>query len=229
MSLILDALRKIEQERRYAGEHGEAPAARGIALESSRRRRAISLLAVMVVIAVISALLTAGAFRFLRDGGETPPEIAAEASAPVASVEAPLDPPAVETRLAKAEPEPSAPRRAPEPAPPPPSYAPSSPAPLPPATDAVDEEPSAAFRLVGQGSPSRTAPISDSTPREAERDPDLPRLVLQGTSVIDGKPVAVISDQRVFEGDHIEGAVVIRIQERAVELEFEGRRFTLTL
>lgn len=66
-------------------------------------------------------------------------------------------------------------------------------------------------------------------PRAAEPPPELPRLVLQGTSVLDGKPVAVVSDRRVFEGDTIEGAVVIRIEERAVELEFKGRRFTLTL
>jgi hypothetical protein len=53
--------------------------------------------------------------------------------------------------------------------------------------------------------------------------------VLQGTSVLNGKPVAVVSDRRVFEGDTIEGAVVVRIEERSVTLEFEGRRFTLTL
>jgi hypothetical protein len=65
-------------------------------------------------------------------------------------------------------------------------------------------------------------------PVEASRT-EPPRLVLQGTSVLDGRPVAVVSDRRVFEGDIIDGAVVIRIQERSVELEFEGRRFTLTL
>ena len=57
----------------------------------------------------------------------------------------------------------------------------------------------------------------------------IPSLVLQGTSVIDGNPVAVISDQRVFEGDLIEGARVLRIGEREVELELEGKRFVLRL
>ncbi len=57
----------------------------------------------------------------------------------------------------------------------------------------------------------------------------IPTLVLQGTSVIDGNPVAVISDQRVFEGDLIEGARVVRIGEREVELELEGKRFVLRL
>jgi hypothetical protein len=56
-----------------------------------------------------------------------------------------------------------------------------------------------------------------------------PELVLQGTSVIDGAPVAVINDQRVFEGDSVEGARVLGIEERAVELELEGVRFRIQL
>ncbi|HEY7698340.1 MAG TPA: hypothetical protein VIE88_07980 [Vicinamibacteria bacterium] len=71
----------------------------------------------------------------------------------------------------------------------------------------------------------RTAPVPPATEPETE----LPRLVLQGTSVLNGKPVAVVSDRRVFVGDTIEGAVVVLIEERSVTLEFEGRRFTLTL
>jgi hypothetical protein len=58
--------------------------------------------------------------------------------------------------------------------------------------------------------------------------PELPQLVLQGTSVLAGKSVAVVSDRRVFVGDFIEGALVVRIEERLVELEYGGRRFTLT-
>lgn len=58
---------------------------------------------------------------------------------------------------------------------------------------------------------------------------ELPTLVLQGTSVLDGNAVAVISEKRVFEGDWIDGARVVAIREREVELEFEGRVFTLRL
>jgi hypothetical protein len=88
------------------------------------------------------------------------------------------------------------------------------------------------FRLVGKSSPARSA--SETSDRRTARDeeplPDhFPKLELQGTSVIDGAPVAVISDRRVFEGDTIDGARVVRIEERAVTLEFEGRRFTITL
>ncbi len=78
----------------------------------------------------------------------------------------------------------------------------------------------------------RAAPTErdfQTPPAAKEPSTVLPRLVLQGTSVLDGRPVAVVSDRRVFEGDIIEGAVVITIGERSVELEFEGQRFTLTL
>jgi general secretion pathway protein B len=74
--------------------------------------------------------------------------------------------------------------------------------------------------------PERDVP---TPPVAKEPATERPRLVLQGTSVLDGRPVAVVSDRRVFEGDIIEGAVVITIGERSVELEFEGQRFTLTL
>ena len=57
----------------------------------------------------------------------------------------------------------------------------------------------------------------------------LPRIVLQGTSVLDGAPVAVVNDLRVFEGDVIDGVRILRIMERAVELEFQGYRFTVEL
>jgi hypothetical protein len=88
------------------------------------------------------------------------------------------------------------------------------------------------IRLVGQASPERSASESSVPGREGAEDPlpgHFPKLVLQGTSVIDGAPVAVISDRRVFEGDSIDGARVVEIEERAVTLEFEGRRFTLSL
>ena len=54
-------------------------------------------------------------------------------------------------------------------------------------------------------------------------------LVLQGTSAIDGRAVAVISERRVFEGDRIDGALVLRIMEREVELEYKGELFRLQL
>lgn len=100
-----------------------------------------------------------------------------------------------------------------------------------PDTDVVPERAPAPVppgkKREGPRGSERTAPVAPAA--EPESESELPRLVLQGTSVLNGKPVAVVSDRRVFVGDMIEGAVVILIEERSVTLEFEGRRFTLTL
>ena len=88
--------------------------------------------------------------------------------------------------------------------------------------------------LVGRASAGLAAPEApdrdDGADGADEQPPsELPPLVLQGTSVIDEKPVAVVNYQRLFEGDFIEGARVVKILERAVELEFKGTRFTIRL
>ncbi len=88
--------------------------------------------------------------------------------------------------------------------------------------------------LVGRASEDLVAPEApdgdDGADGTDEQPPsELPPLVLQGTSVIDGKPVAVVNYQRLSEGDVIEGARVVKILDRAVELEFKGRRFTIRL
>jgi hypothetical protein len=92
--------------------------------------------------------------------------------------------------------------------------------------------PAPPVRLVGRGATDRSSPPVKLERPEAEQEKlpaDLPPLALQGTSVIDGKPVAVVNYQRVFEGDIIEGARVLKIFDRAVELEFQGNRFTIRL
>ncbi len=92
--------------------------------------------------------------------------------------------------------------------------------------------PAPPVRLVGRGAIDRSSPPVNFEGLEAEQEKlpaDLPPLALQGTSVIDGTPVAVVNYQRVFEGDIIEGARVIKILDRAVELEFKGGRFTIRL
>jgi hypothetical protein len=82
-------------------------------------------------------------------------------------------------------------------------------------------------RLVGRASDGPAATEVGSA--DEEPPSELPALALQGTSVIDGKPGAVINYQRLFEGDVIEGARVVKILDRAVELEFKGTRFTIRL
>ncbi len=90
-------------------------------------------------------------------------------------------------------------------------------------------EPVPPMRLVGRGATDRASPPANLEAEQEKLPADLPPLALQGTSVIDGTPVAVVNYQRVFEGDIIEGARVIKILDRAVELEFKGSRFTIRL
>lgn len=78
---------------------------------------------------------------------------------------------------------------------------------------------------------------TDSVPAPAEPDSGGDRVgddgqrefSLQGTSIIDGKAVAVINEVRVFVGDWIGGARVVSITEREVQLDLDGTILTLTL
>jgi hypothetical protein len=233
MSFILDALRKLEQERHQGAVSGvsSAPAAVG------RRRSWAGTIGTMAAIAVASGFVTAVVLRMTAPA--QPPEIAETGSEVEAASSSPERGPLAE-RVA-AEPE----RHFVEPhsrrAEPPPVARETAP---PGATgdDTISAEPAPSsskeakeamppnIRLVGRDSPVRVATSASEPPLAAvEPEESFPRLILQGTSVLDGEPVAVISDRRVFEGDHIEGALVIRIGERVVELEFEGRRFTISL
>jgi hypothetical protein len=97
--------------------------------------------------------------------------------------------------------------------------------------ESVDEvETAPPVRLTGNAKAELAVePANEETDAPASDIPEgLPKLVLQGTSVVDGKPIAVVNYQRLFEGDTIEGATVIRITDRSVQLEFEGKTFTLT-
>lgn len=58
---------------------------------------------------------------------------------------------------------------------------------------------------------------------------DLPKLVLQGITYAKDGSDAMINDQTVHEGDEIEGARVVAIENRRVKLDFNGREITLRL
>jgi hypothetical protein len=277
MSFILDALKKIEEDKRRAQAHPttEVVATRQ-AIGASRRG-----VLVMVGIAVVSGALTASFLMLARGGGSTSSVEGADASpaevpvphdsdAPVASethtvpaneavgVDAPAPSPATKISTSP----PAAPRRrakqpplkpvieeaaatletsTPQPKPEPESERETERQPeTEPATVEPEEQESAAFRLVGRESPrlyggavvstsGNGGTDSETVEDEASVPDNFPKFVLQGTSVIDGAPVAVINDQRVFEGDSVEGARVVGIEERAVELELEGIRFRIRL
>jgi hypothetical protein len=67
-------------------------------------------------------------------------------------------------------------------------------------------------------------PAPSASPAAPEEPPS---LRLEGISAADGKPVAVINGSRVFEGDSVDGARVVRIVPDSVVLDFGGRRITL--
>ena len=73
---------------------------------------------------------------------------------------------------------------------------------------------------------SRTArPAPPPAPSESPSEP--PLLRLEGISLAEGKPVAVINGVRLFEGDSVSGVRVVRIREDSVVLDHGGRSITL--
>ena len=223
MSFILDALKKIEEDKRRGEAHQRTDVLAVGHSRGSSSRFVVAMVAIALASAALTATLLLTRLTSLVDStvtGDSPGPLAKEAAA--------------------AEPPPSVPVTSSPLARPQKKTSPPAPSPAPVATDA-DPEPAAAFRLVGKDSPrlyrgySPASEVADDgAPGESIGDEEplpghFPKLVLQGTSVIDGEPVAVINDQRVFEGDHVEGARVMGIEERAVELELEGLRFTIRL
>jgi hypothetical protein len=221
MSFILDALKKVDRKT-----NGQADD--GVLMQGGRRwgetrsgnRWALGAVVVLAIAAL--SLATVALFQSFDAKTTKPSAIASE-------------PPSSEPASTPAE----APKKAP-PTSSPGAAAERSREAEPPseeellAEDEATAEMAPPVKLVGRNavdppSSSSMAAEGEGQGEEAEHPGGLPRLVLQGTSVIDGKPVAVVNYQRVFEGDFIEGARVIKILDRAVELEFEGNRFTIRL
>ncbi|HJS74626.1 MAG TPA: hypothetical protein VJ921_10080 [Vicinamibacteria bacterium] len=210
MSFILDALRKVDRENREADVVVPPVAAVEKLRKEKRSRR--SQFAAMAAIGVLSALATT---LLLQQAPA--PEVS---EAPIENAENAENTEAAEiaenVEIPSAEPETAAALPVVDPAPAT-RESPQQPQPSPVEEASVD--------VAGP----ELAPAPELEPQAPEPAvPELPRLVLQGTSILAGKSVAVVSDRRVFVGDFIEGALVVRIEERLVELEFGGRRFTLT-
>jgi len=74
------------------------------------------------------------------------------------------------------------------------------------------------------GRPASSASATASTPPAPRGGPDRPELRLNAISRQDDRPVAILNDRLVREGDLFDGIRVIRIGETEVEVEVQGQR-----
>lgn len=224
MSLILDALRKLERERDPNQPPGVLVVGSVPWGETSRARRLVLVAgaAGVLALAVLAGWLLRPAPRAPATtepnvpspvaAPATPPPTLAPVTQPAAVV--PVEPTAPPIRLSGPLPTPQ-PRALPRStAPAPQSDTSSAPAATaereasqPNATDTPDRQPVAP---AAQSGPPAAAPAGD--------------IRLSAISQRDGRPVALINDRLVFEGDSFDGITVIRIGDTEVEVEFKGVR-----
>lgn len=207
MSLILEALKKVEREKqtRDAG----AVVIGATAWAAGPRRR----WPMAVALALTAALGAGTAAFFLRAPRNTAP---APTSAPATLPFAPATPAA-------------APAVAP-----PQTLAPPLAASLPalPGTVAIAplRRPPASLRTPAATTTVPAAPTArpEAPAASAPTAPaGQPALRLQAITEQDGQPVAMLNDRLVREGDSVDGALVIRIGAGEVEVEVDGRRQVL--
>lgn len=168
MSLILEALRKLEREKQVPERGVVVVGATPWPGAPGERRLGLFLLGLLIGAGVL------GAARWRQQLGPPPaPQPSAAAVVPVPSPDKPAAAPVSQ---------PAAPRR--------------------PAPAAV--------------------PASAPTHRPAE-----PSFTLQAISEREGRPVAIVNDRLLREGDSIDGARIVRIAKEEVELELAGRRVVL--
>jgi hypothetical protein len=237
MSFILDALKKLERQKQ---KDRDASGEDAIIMEGGRRwgetRRRLTVgwggitLAVAALIVATIALYQSGSVEAPAPTDSEPVELSTQAE--TGEVDSPphaSPPTAVGGELGSED-------RTPDRVLVPPEQAQTAPL---EETEPEESEPSPdeeietapPVRLVGSGTRDSTRPEPGEPSEGVSREiPEgLPELVLQGTSVVDGKPIAVINYQRLFEGDVIEGARIVEIGDRVVELEFQGKRFVIEL
>lgn len=210
MSLILEALRKLEREKQAAARPGfvVVPAAQW----EPGRSRLGPLLGVAFVAAVFGALgigLYMGAARTARVRQQV-----ATVATPAPAV-APLPAPATPARTAPAGVVDAAPAVRVTPAVPVPAHVE---APLAESKPALTPTTSAAATR----SPVVEEPAVAATPESPE-----PAFVLTAIGARDGRPVAVIDDRLVAEGEEHDGWKVLAIGAESVEILYRGERRVL--
>jgi hypothetical protein len=209
VSLILDALRKLEREK---GAHEPGVLVVGSVPWGERSRTRRFLLGAGAVLALSLAVLAGWLMR--RDAAPPAaarPDTAAPTPVVTASV-APVPLPPTPSPLTPAEQE-----------------QPTAAPPIRLSKPPVVEPPVAAPERASASAEPRpeAATPSPSAPAAAPAPPTAHELRLSAISQRDGKPVALINDRLVFEGDSFDGVRVIRIGDTEVEVELKGQRHVL--
>jgi hypothetical protein len=233
MSLILEALRKLEREKQ-APEPGVLVVAHREWPERRRARLPVWLGAATVLTA--TALLTGWWLQRERraPSAQEPPRAAAPAAAPLTLPEpatlapaAPVapaamvpGPPAVATTARETEGEPGRSRVSP-----PATRAAQAPVGSASAGPAGGRAGADPVRTQPQRDTAPVEPLASATGQRPEAAPaPPPRFTLQAIGVRDGRPVAMLNDRLVREGDAFDGIRVLRIGTAEIELEVDGER-----
>jgi len=203
VSLILEALRKLDRDKR-APERGFLVMAPAPWPASARARLPQLVLGLAIAMAVGGGL----AYWLLRPAPQAAPAVA---QAPVASTVPATTQPASLTLVSEP---PVIPETLPRAMPAKPAPAVTTPAtlPPPPSTAASAEKPPVPA-VTGATAPVATAPAFERLAAP---------FVLQAISSRDGWPVAVINGRLVREGDLIDGVAILKIGVDTVELAVAG-------
>jgi hypothetical protein len=224
MSLILDALKKLEREK-GAGDSGVVVVGTVPWGEAGARRHRGRLAAAAVLVLLLVAL---GAWWMTgRKPAAVEPATATETTKPAAPAPRTLGDDPVPAQVVR-----------------PPASASALPAPQPAATPLVPPTPrlgeppgslagrpatetaaGAPTEPAAQAAPSEHVP--EPGPARTAGHPAVPELRLTAISARDGQPVAIVNDRLVREGDSFDGVRVVRIGEAEVEVEIRGRRHVL--
>lgn len=212
MSLILDALKKIEGEKGEAGEKGVLVLGAVPWGERQARRTSLVVGATLGVLGVF-ALGGLATWWLLRPTPAPAPLVGAPAAAPAApSAAGVVAAPAQPALPVPAAPAPAAATQAPPalPANPAPRATFAAPVTAPAPASEPAREPAAPA-----AAPAAAAPPAPSSSSD---------LRLTAISQRDGQPVALLNDRLVRAGDSFDGIRVIRIGESEVEVEVRGQR-----
>ena len=222
MSFILDALKKLEREKetRASGVVMVGPVQWG-GPDRQRQRRRLVLATVGLVALAAGALL----WLVLRPAPPTvPPPPPTATAAPAAPVDSAPLPTAAARPETVAPPPPrgldlpgSPPARAP--------HVEASTAAAAEAEDDVGEEEVLADAARHRDATGPDEPAAETPPPVPP--PNAPEYRLTAISERDGRPVALLNDRLVHEGDRFDNLRIIRIGPADVEIEVDGERRTI--